>query len=143
MSEPQVLIWLLMEMDGGVLLARRKPDARPLAGQWTLPGDLMAIEESSAETIWRVGREILDVQVIHETFVDTLYIKESGLDYAINVFSIAFEGEPRYRESGPFAEVRWCLPAELPKPLPEGLAVLLQQSGARPPREARTQQADG
>jgi ADP-ribose pyrophosphatase YjhB (NUDIX family) len=137
-----VLIWLLMELDGGVLLARRKPDSRPLAGQWTLPGDIMRSDESSAETIWRVGREMLDIQVIHETFVDTLYIKDNGLDYAINVFSLAFEGQPRYRESGPFAEVRWCLPAELPKPLPEGLAVLLRQEGGRPPKEARTAHGD-
>jgi len=134
MNEPQVLVWLLMEQDGGVLLARRKAESRPLAGQWVLPGDRMTEEESSSETIWRVGREMLDIQVIHDTFVDTLYIKDNTVEWAVNVFSIAFEGAPRYRQSGPYAEVRWVSPNDLPRPINDSLAVLLQQEGSRPPR---------
>ena len=139
MNEPQVLVWLLMEQDGGVLLARRKTESRPLGGQWVLPGERMTEQESSSETIWRVGREILDVQVIHDTFVDTLYIKEGAAEYAVNVFSIAFEGTPRYRESGPYAEVRWVSPNALPRPINDSLAVLLQQAGSRPPKVEKSQ----
>ena len=138
-EEPKVLVWLLMEQDGGVLLARRKMEARPLGGQWVLPGDRLTEEESSSETIWRVGREMLDIQVIHDSFVDTLYIKERGVEYAINVFSIAFEGTPRFRQSGPYAEVRWVSPNDLPRPINDSLAVLLQQEGSRPPKVGKSQ----
>ncbi len=140
-EEARVLIWLLMEQDGGVLLARRKADALPMAGQWTLPGDLMRTEESSSETIWRVAKEMLDVQAIQESFVDTLYIKDMGLEYAINVFGLAFVGSPRFRDSGPYAEVRWVAPSALPKPMTDPLSILLTQDGGRPPRAAKQEGA--
>ena len=41
MSE-HVMIWLLFEQDGAYLLTRRKPESRPFAGMWTLPGDVMS-----------------------------------------------------------------------------------------------------
>ena len=138
---PRVLIWLLMEQNGGVLLAHRKPGASPLAGQWTLPGDLMPEEESSSDTIWRVCREQLDIQAIQESFVDTLYIKDLGIEYAINVFSLAFMGMPRFRDSGPYTEVRWVAPDALPKPVIDALGVLLTQDGGRPPKVARSEGA--
>ena len=107
-----VLVWLLLEQEGAALLARRKADRPPFAGQWTLPGDTMAIDESASETIARCGREQLDVSVRSEDFVATLDIAEDEIEYAVNVFRVAFLGRPRFRESGPYDEVRWLLPAD-------------------------------
>jgi hypothetical protein len=44
----------------------------------------------------------------------------------VTVFkALSFEGHLHYRESGPYAEARWTLPAELPSPIPEALAEML------------------
>jgi ADP-ribose pyrophosphatase YjhB (NUDIX family) len=125
MSE-KVLIWLMFEQDGAVLLTRRKNDEPPFAGQWVLPGDVMQIEESASETVQRFGRDELDVRVGAEEFVDTFYLTERETSYAITVFkAVSFEGRLRYRESGPYEEARWSLPAELPSPIPAALAEML------------------
>ncbi|MGE0058968.1 MAG: NUDIX hydrolase [Dehalococcoidia bacterium] len=125
MSE-KVLIWLLFEQEGAVLLTRRKNDEPPFAGQWVLPGDIMEIEESASETVQRFGREELDVRVGAEEFIDTFYLTERETSYAVTVFkAVSFEGHLHYRESGPYAEARWCLPADLPSPIPEALAEML------------------
>ena len=104
----RVLVWLLVERDGAVLLARRKADEPPFAGMWVLPGDRMPEEESAAETLARVGKQELDAEVAMESFVDTLTLREGDADYAVNVFRVAVEGHPRYRESGPYEEAAWA-----------------------------------
>jgi ADP-ribose pyrophosphatase YjhB (NUDIX family) len=128
-SESHVLVWLLLEQDGAVLLALRKPDQPPFAGHFCLPGDNMHASESAAETIGRVAREELDLRVTGEEFLDTLYLQEEGREYAANVFRVtSFEGRPRFRESGPYLDVRWGLRTELGDPalpLPEGLRAML------------------
>ena len=130
MSEPRVLVWLLIERAGAVLLVRRKADRPPFAGQWLLPGDAMPAEESASETVERVGREELGVSVTGEEFVETLSLRDGRAEYAVNVFRVGVEGTPRYRESGPYAEARWAPPSELPEALPEGLAALLRLIGS-------------
>jgi ADP-ribose pyrophosphatase YjhB (NUDIX family) len=138
-GEPKVLVWLLLVRDGGLLLALRKAGSGPFSGRWTLPGDAMAFDESSSETIARVAREMLDVRAVTDTFLDTLYVQERGNDYAINVFRVEYEGRPRFRESGPFGEVRWVLPDELPGPLPNGLAALIRTALVQPPTAGASQ----
>jgi NUDIX domain len=113
MSEQTVLVWLLLEQDGAVLLARRKSDHPPFAGQWVLPGDTMPDAESATETAERAGHDQLDVQVTGDEFVDTLYLQDAGIDYAANIFRVNYEGRPRFRESGPYIDVRWVLPPSL------------------------------
>jgi ADP-ribose pyrophosphatase YjhB (NUDIX family) len=128
MIESRVLVWLLLEQDGGVLVARRKGDAPPFAGQWTLPGDVMAMDESASETIARCGREQLDVTVRSEDFVATLDLEDDG-GYAVNVFRVGFLGKPRFRESGPYDEVRWALPSDFDDPavvMPDALREMLR-----------------
>jgi ADP-ribose pyrophosphatase YjhB (NUDIX family) len=130
MNEPRILVWLLLEQDGAFLLGRRKPDLPPFAGQWTLPGDTMPDDESASETMARFGRDQLDVRVTHEDFFDTLELSHLGIAYAINVFRVAYTGQPRFRESGPYTEVRWLLPGDLtdasayPMPSPLRTALL-------------------
>jgi len=113
MNQQIVLVWLLLEHDGAVLLARRKSDQPPFAGQWVLPGDAMPEVESATETAERAGRDQLDVRVTEDEFVETLYLHDAGIDYAANIFRVTYEGRPRFRESGPFLEVRWVLPSAL------------------------------
>ena len=136
-DEPKVAVWLVLEQEGALLVTRRKPDVRPFGGDWGLPGDVMQEEESAAETMARVGLEMLDIRVTEETFVETVHLKDGARDYAINVFAIGFAGHPRYRESGPFAEVSWSLPADLEAlhGFPVALAEMLihrEQAGETP-----------
>lgn len=126
----RVLVWLLFEQDGAFLLARRKPGEAPLAGTWTLPGDVMRVDESALETVQRFATAELDVSVAAEEFVDTFYMQEDGIRYAVSVFKpVAAAGRPRYRQSGPYAEAGWFRLADLPSPAPALLVEML--SGKR------------
>lgn len=123
----RVLIWLLIEQDGAVLLARRKPDARPFAGTWTLPGDLMRGDESAAETIERFSQDQLGATVRADDFIDTFFLEEAGQSYAVTVFKpSSIDGHLRYRESGPYDEVRWATAGELPQPILGEVAAILR-----------------
>jgi ADP-ribose pyrophosphatase YjhB (NUDIX family) len=113
MIESRVLVWLLLEEEGAALIALRKDDRPPFAGQWTLPGDVMPINESATETIARCGREQLDISVRSEEFLATLKLKDGEVAYAVNVFRPEYLGRPRFRETGPYADVRWLLPGEV------------------------------
>jgi len=125
MSE-KVMIWLLFENDGAVLVCRHKPDETPFAGYWTLPGDVMRIDESASETVKRFGRNELNVEISAEEFVDTFYLQEGSDSFAVTVFKPAsFTGNLRYRESGPYAEASWAVPTELPSPIHAALAEML------------------
>jgi ADP-ribose pyrophosphatase YjhB (NUDIX family) len=113
MSE-RVLVWLLLTEDGAVLMGRRKADYPPFSETWVLPGDEMPEAESAAETVGRVGREQLDIRVATEEFADTLHLAADGVDYAVNIFRVVgYEGRPRFRESGPYSEVRWVVRDDL------------------------------
>jgi ADP-ribose pyrophosphatase YjhB (NUDIX family) len=130
-SDEKVLVWLLFERDGAVLFGLRKADEPPFAGQLTLPGDEMEADESAAETIGRFGREELGLSITGEEFFDTLYVSEAGQDYAVNVFRVtSFSGTPRFRESGPFVDVRWGLVSEVSDPalpIPDVLRASVQK----------------
>ena len=112
-EQEKVLVWIMLEQDGALLLGRRKADEPPFAGRWTLPGDVMAVDESSTETLERFAHDQLDVRVEEEEFVETLFLSDGGQEYAVNVFRVRFSGNPRFRESGPFQDVRWFLRADL------------------------------
>ena len=129
MNDPKILVWLLIEQDGTVLLGRRKPDRPPFADIWTLPGGLMREEESASETVARLGREQLDITPAAEEFVHRLNLQEGGVDYAINVFRVAFyTGRPRFRESGPYMDVRWVSLPELRDDTAHEMPELLRES---------------
>ena len=133
----RVLVWLLLHDGDAMLLGLRKPDQPPFAGQWVLPGDEMPEDESAAETLGRFGREQLDIRASGEEFVDTLYVNEGPEEFAVNVFRVdSYEGRPRFRESGPYSEVRWVTRAEvtdenaypMPAPLRASLAPAKERS---------------
>jgi ADP-ribose pyrophosphatase YjhB (NUDIX family) len=129
----QALLWLLVEQDGAVLLCRRKADQPPFAGQWTLPGDEQGADESAATTIARFAHEQLDLWLMGSEPVETLQLRDGDADCSGAVFRVGFEGKPRFRESGPYAEVGWARPDDLPSPMPAELSAWLRAgAGARP-----------
>jgi ADP-ribose pyrophosphatase YjhB (NUDIX family) len=103
-----VLVWLLLEQNDGVLVVRRKQDQPPFAGQWTLPGDELPRGDSASDVIARFGPEQLDVQIMGDEPFETLHISDGLSEYAVSVHRVGFEGRPRFRESGPYAEVGWA-----------------------------------
>lgn len=106
-----ILAWLLFEAGGAVLLGKRR--LPPFAGLWTLPGEIMPDHESAEETVARFARENLGVRVTEEEFEETLYITEGGDNFVTNVFRIlGFEGQLKFRTSGPFEEMRYVDLAE-------------------------------
>jgi ADP-ribose pyrophosphatase YjhB (NUDIX family) len=111
----KVLVWLLVEHEGTVLLVRRKPDEPPFGDQWVLPGDEMPEYESAAETLARVGKEELGVEVSMDSFFDTIELADGDDTFAVNIFRVAVDGRPRYREDGPYEEAAWAEPAALPE----------------------------
>jgi hypothetical protein len=64
----------------------------------------------------RFAREQLGVAIASEEFDDTLYLRDSGAEQAINVFRVTLNGRPRFRESGPYAEMRWIAAGEVDNP---------------------------
>ena len=107
---------MLIEQDGAVLSGLRKPDRPPFAGRWALPGDVMREDESSSETMARFATDQLGVAIASEEFDDTLYLQDGGAEQAINIFRVTLAGTPRFRESGPFAEMRWIAGPDLSDP---------------------------
>jgi hypothetical protein len=109
----RVLVWMVIENDGNVLLARRKPDRPPFASSWTMPGDDMRADESASETMERVLKDQLDVSLVGDAFEATLELSDGGVEYTANLFRVRLGGHARYRESGPYAEVAWADPKSL------------------------------
>jgi ADP-ribose pyrophosphatase YjhB (NUDIX family) len=122
------MVWMLIENDGAVLLAQRKPDSEVFAGRWTLPGEVRGEEESDEETLARVAADDFGVELQGEEFVEKLYVSTGGRQHQINVYRVGFEGSPKFRESGPYEEVGWAEPSELEEldiELPEALRTFL------------------
>jgi ADP-ribose pyrophosphatase YjhB (NUDIX family) len=122
------MVWMLIENDGAVLLAQRKPESEVFAGRWTLPGEVRGDEESDEETLARVAADDFGVELQGEEFIERLHVSTSGRQHQINVYRVGFEGSPKFRESGPYEEVGWAAPDELEEldiELPEALREFL------------------
>jgi ubiquinone/menaquinone biosynthesis C-methylase UbiE/ADP-ribose pyrophosphatase YjhB (NUDIX family) len=124
-----ILVWLLLERDGAVLLGRRRAEAPPFAGLWTLPGDLVAEEESAEEALRRFAARELGLRVEGEEFVETLYLMEGGENYVTNVFRVVSEGDLRFRAATAYEELAWVRRADVRDaaayPMPKALRQLL------------------
>jgi ADP-ribose pyrophosphatase YjhB (NUDIX family) len=107
-QERPVLVWLLFEQDDNVLIARRKVDAPPFAGQWTLPGEELERGKSPSDLIAEFAHDQLDVQIMGDEPFQTLHANDGAQEYAVAVHRVGFEGRPRFRESGPYTEVGWA-----------------------------------
>jgi ADP-ribose pyrophosphatase YjhB (NUDIX family) len=122
------MVWMLIENEGAVLLAQRKPESEVFAGRWTLPGEVRGDEESDEETLARVAADDFGVELQGEEFVERLHVSTGGRQHQINVYRVGFEGSPKFRESGPYEEVGWAAPDELEEldiELPEALREFL------------------
>ena len=106
--EHTVLVWLLIENEDSVLVARRKPDEAPFAGDWVLPGDELRKGQSPSSFIALYGKDQLDIQVMGDEPFQTLHLDDGEKVYAVAVHRVGFEGRPRFRESGPYSEVGWA-----------------------------------
>ncbi len=107
------MVWMLIENHGAVLLVQRKDDMPPFAGEWALPGEAPAEGESASEALARIAAEDFGVELEGDELVETLKVPSGGVDHEIGIYRVGFEGNPRFRESGPYAEVGWAEPKEL------------------------------
>jgi ADP-ribose pyrophosphatase YjhB (NUDIX family) len=126
------MVWMVIENDGAVLLAQRKPDSEVFAGRWTLPGEVKAEGESDSEVLARVAADDFGIQLQAEEFVERLYVSTGGRQHQVSIYRVGFEGLPKFRESGPYAEVGWAEPGELDDldiELPQALREFLVRMG--------------
>ena len=107
-DEHTVLAWLLIEDGDNVLVARRKDDEAPFSGQWVLPGDELRKGQSPSSFIALYGKDQLDIQVMGDEPFQTLHLSDGDTEYAVAVHRVGYEGRPRFRESGSFAEMGWA-----------------------------------
>ncbi len=127
-----VLVWLLFENDGSVLVAHRKPDEPPFAGEWTLPGDVLSPGEAASKLVAFFAKDELDVQVMGDEPYHTLHLRDGDEEYAIAVHRVGYEGQPRFRDGGPYDQVGWAPRNDLTDakafPLLAGLATHLKET---------------
>jgi hypothetical protein len=107
-DEHTVLAWLLIEDGDNVLVARRKDDEKPFAGQWVLPGDELRKGQSPSSFIALYGKDQLDIQVMGDEPFQTLHLSDGDETYAVAIHRVGYEGRPRFRESGPYVEMGWA-----------------------------------
>lgn len=112
-GEHEVMVWLLIEDNDSVLVARRKDDEPPFGGDWVLPGEVLPRGRNPEDLIAEYGRDQLDVQVMGSEPFETLHLDDGDATYAIAVHRVGYEGRPRFRESGPYQEVGWAPLGEL------------------------------
>src|SRR3989304_4351249 len=131
-------VWLLVEHEGAVLLALRRDDGGAFAGRWTLPGGEAGPPGPAGAPAPRLASKQLATEVMGLAPFSTLSVDDAGVARTVDVLRIGYEGRPRYRPSGPFAEVGWADPAEpdaLGIQLPPGLGSGPVRGGGRgPPR---------
>ncbi len=124
------MVWMLIENDGAVLLAQRKQENPPFAGEWVLPGATPAQGEAATDTLARLARDDFSVSLQGSEFLEALSVQSGGIDHNVNVYRVGFEGQPQFRESGPYIEVGWTEPGELDDldiELPQALRAFLER----------------
>src|SRR5262245_61860088 len=109
---PVVVAAALCERGGRVLVTRR-PEGRPRAGLWELPGGKLEPREAPERALARELLEELGVASRAfriEAVLHHCYEKDGPRDVLILVYRCEIEGEPQARE---VAEVLWAGPEEL------------------------------
>ena len=120
----KILSLARFERDARTLIALRKDDRPPFAGQWLLPGAVVGDDESAEEALERHVLRELGVKIAEQEFAETLQLVDApGRQlYAANVFHIQRHGgELRFRADGDYEDVRWLTAddlASLPMPSP-------------------------
>lgn len=140
---------LFIDDQSRLLLARRKADAPPFAGQWVLPTEEMGKEETAEEALVRFTRRELRVTVTAFQFYDTLYLNTEVGQRIENVFVVAaWEGKLGYRTHGAYEVVRWFsidqVPAlPMPAPVRDWLVTHFLGQNLTPPEDLDQQVAWG
>ena len=107
-NEHIVMVWLLVEDNDTVLIAKRKDDEPPFAGDWLLPGDVLSPGKNPEDLVAQYAKDQLDIQVMGTELFQTLHLDDGKKTYAVAVHRVGYEGKPRFRESGPYTEVGWA-----------------------------------
>ncbi len=112
---PEILSLALFERGERVLVAHRKAERSPFAGQWLLPAGLVASDDSAEEALERHTFHELNVQIAGPSFLETLYLEDADTRrYVASIFRVAsFEGDLRFRAAGDYQDVRWLASDEL------------------------------
>jgi SAM-dependent methyltransferase/8-oxo-dGTP pyrophosphatase MutT (NUDIX family) len=113
---PEILSLALFERSSRTLVAQRKADRVPFAGQWMLPAGAAAEDESAEEALERHCYAELGVEIAPPEFVETLYLEDpsTGRRYVANIFRVAsHQGKLRFRSAGDYDDARWLTDAEL------------------------------
>ncbi len=100
----------ILERDGRVLIARRKP-GRHMANKWEFPGGKVEAGESPEQSLARELQEELAVRARIGAFLCRERWEGDGISLELLVYRVdSFEGVPELREH---EEIRWVLPEEL------------------------------
>ena len=113
---PQIFSLARFEQQGRTLLAQRKNDRPPLAGQWLLPGAIVSGDESAEEALEAHVRRDLGVEIEEPEFAETLYLEDDVTHqrYVANIFQVhRHRGDLRFRAGGDYEDVRWLAADEL------------------------------
>jgi 8-oxo-dGTP diphosphatase len=100
----------IMERDGRVLIAKRRP-GKHMAGKWEFPGGKLEPGESPEQALVRELEEELGVRASVGELLCTVAWEGGGLSLELAAYRVnGFEGTPRLLEH---QELRWVLPGEL------------------------------
>lgn len=97
----------------GLLLASQRPDDKPCAGFWELPGGKVEDNESPEEALCRELAEELGINVKEYELLDVVRHKYWDTDFTVilHFFKVsAFDGEPCNKEN---QNLRWIEPHDL------------------------------
>ncbi|HEY9593015.1 MAG TPA: 8-oxo-dGTP diphosphatase MutT [Spirochaetia bacterium] len=100
----------IMESDGRVLIARRRP-GKHMGGKWEFPGGKIEPGETPEQSLHRELDEELAIRArVGEFLCSTSYVGD-GVSLELLVYRIdAVEGEPQLLEHD---EIRWVVPGDL------------------------------
>lgn len=97
----------------GLMLAAQRPDDKPYAGFWELPGGKVEANESPEEALCRELAEELGINVKEFEPLDIVdhHYWDTGFKARLHFFRVyAFDGEPCSREN---QNLRWIEPRDM------------------------------
>ncbi|MBI2724098.1 MAG: methyltransferase domain-containing protein [Chloroflexi bacterium] len=132
---PDLMSALLFERDGRALVAHRRLERAPFAGQWALPMTAVRDDEAAEDAVRRCAREQFGLTPAGEQFADTVYLEDPDdhRRYVANIFRAPLDGAPlRFNAAGDHDDARWLAAGDLddvpmPPPMRTSLAKLLTE----------------
>jgi SAM-dependent methyltransferase/ADP-ribose pyrophosphatase YjhB (NUDIX family) len=113
---PQILSLALLERGDRMLVARRKLNVPPFAGQWLPPAALLAEDEAAEEALERHAYHELGIEIGVPEFAETMYLEDAASRerFVANIFRVPrYTGNLRFRATGDYDDVRWLSEGEL------------------------------